>query len=94
MIMEYLHLMLKPFVELSPLLTRNEVKLLFVSSPYSHRMHTHHVNTEAQFEIKSAGSKIHPVHLLLPDSRANVYIRYILGNYFILITVFFEKIRA
>ncbi|NWQ88393.1 D42E1 reductase, partial [Burhinus bistriatus] len=34
MIMEYLHLMLKPFVELSPLLTRNEVQNISVTHTF------------------------------------------------------------
>ncbi|NWX74109.1 D42E1 reductase, partial [Alca torda] len=34
MIMEYLHLMLKPFVELSPLLTRNEVQNISITHTF------------------------------------------------------------
>lgn len=91
--MEYLHLMLKPFVELSPLLTRNEVKSLSVSSPWLSQNAHIHINTEAQFKIKSVESKIHPVLLQPPVCRASVCIIHF-RQYIVLITIILENTRA
>lgn len=85
--MEHLHAILRPVVDLPPLLTRNEVKSVCKLS--SLPMGSIHANYEGDFS--SVESEFHPVLLQASVSRANTCIVYNLGNILCLVAMIFEK---